>query len=251
MRILTLGDSWTYGSNEWGLDPEVISWPAQMSQKYGVEVVNLACGGGSNQRAARIGIEELCRDSNYDYVIFPLAPAARTEILKLGKWHQIWPGHGKRGSNSDLDKIYTEFWHAWNDLQNTIMLSFYFIHSIQALGIPLFISGLSLCPSQYAEQLSWILNYKNDNNFESLNMPLEDFNIGINDLDRKLRSLKAIHFANLKLQPEYLDDVCQSYFFNLETQQKYSYSYKTFKGHPDDAGYLALADYFAGKIGLI
>ena len=251
MRILTLGDSWTYGSNECGLDPTVISWPAQMSCKYGVDVVNLARGGSSNQRAARIGIEELCRDPNYDYVIFPLAPASRTEILKLGKWHQIWPGHGKNAGNSDHDKIYTEVWHAWNDVQNTIMLSFYFIHSVKALGIPLFVSGLSLHPTQYAEQLSWILNYKNDNNFKSLNMPLEEFNIGINDLDRKLRSLKAIHFANLKLQPEYLYDIFQSYFVNTDIQQKYEYSYKTFTGHPDTAGYLALADYFAGKIGLI
>ena len=83
MRILTLGDSWTYGSNEWGLDPAIVSWPAQMSQKYGVDVVNLARGGSGNQRAARIGIEELCRDSNYDYVIFPLAPASRTESSTL------------------------------------------------------------------------------------------------------------------------------------------------------------------------
>lgn len=247
MRILTLGDSWTHGINEHGLDPAVVSWPAQMSQKYGVDVVNLARGGSSNQRAIRVGIEELCRDSNYDYVIFPLAPASRTEILKLGKWHQIWPCCGKTDT---LDKIYTEFWHAWNDMQNTIMLSFYFMHSIQTLGIPLFMSGLSLRPSVYAEQLSWILNYKNDNNFNSLNIPLEEFNISINDLDRKLQSLKAIHFANLKLQPEYLHDVCQSYFFNLDTQQKYGYSYKKFTGHPDNAGYLALADYFAGKIGL-
>jgi hypothetical protein len=253
VRVLTLGDSWTYGSNEYGLDPAEISWPAQMAKKYNIEVVNLARGGSSNQRAARIGIEELCRDSNYDYVIFPLAPASRTEILKLGKWYQIWPGRNTQDrctGNSSIDKIYTDFWHEWNDIQNTIMLSFYFIHSVQALGIPLFVSCLSLQPSQYAEQLSWILNYKNDNNFNSLNMPLAEFNISIDNLDRKLKSLKAIHFANLKLQSEYLYDVCQFYFFNPDTQQKYGYSYKTFKGHPDDAGYLALADYFAGKIGL-
>lgn len=251
MRILTLGDSWTYGSNEYGLDPTQISWPAQMSQKYGVEVVNLARGGASNQRAARVGIEELCRDPNYDYVIFPLGPASRTEILKLGKWHQIWPGRGPAVATAELDKIFTEFWHAWNDVQNTIMLSFYFIHSVQALGIPLFVSGLSLMPSRYNEELSWILNYKNNYDFRSLNMPLEEFNIGVKDLDRKLKSLKAIHDTNLKLQPEYLHDICKSYFFNLETQQKYGYSYKLFKGHPDKAGYQALADYFANKIGLV
>ena len=246
MRILTLGDSWTFGSNECRLDPAKISWPAQMSQKYGVEVVNLARAGSSNQRAARIGIEELCRDSNYDYVIFPLAPASRTEILKIGKWHQIWPGSG----NTDIDKIYNQFWHAWNDLQNTIMLNFYFIHSVQTLGIPLFVSGLSLRPAKYNKQLSWILNYKKNNDFNSLDMPLDEFDIGTKDLDRKLQSLKAIHYANLKLQPEYLNDVCESYFLNSNTQQKYNYSYNKSSMHPDKAGYLALADYFANKIGL-
>ena len=246
MKILTLGDSWTYGANECGLNPNEISWPVQLSRKYNVEVVNLARGGSSNQRAARIGIEELCRDSNYDYVIFPLAPASRTEVLKLGKYHQVWP----KGP-SDLDKIYFDFWHSWNDIQNTIMLSFYFMHSVHALGIPLFITGLSLHPTQYTQELSWIMDYKNNNDFRSLNMPLDDINIGIKDLDRKLKSLKAIHLKNIELQPEYLQDVGESYFFLQETQKKYCYSCESFKGHPNDQGYAALADYFAGKIGLI
>ena len=246
MKILTLGDSWTYGSNECGLNPNEISWPVQLSRKYNVEVVNLARGGSSNQRAARIGIEELCRDSNYDYVIFPLAPASRTEVLKLGKYHQVWP----KGP-SDLDKIYFDFWHSWNDIQNTIMLSFYFMHSVHALGIPLFITGLSLHPTQYTQELSWIMDYKNNNDFRSLNMPLDDVNIGIKDLDRKLKSLKAIHLKNIELQPEYLQDVVESYFFLQETQKKYCYSCESFNGHPNDQGYAALADYFAGKIGLI
>ena len=257
MRILTLGDSWTYGLNS--SDPATMSWPAQLSRKYGVDVVNLARGGSSNQRAARIGIEELCRDANYDYIIFPLGPAARTEILKIGKWHQIWPGKNVFAEfqptgpilHDPFNKMYTDFWHSWNDVQNTIMLSFYFMHSIQALGIPFFMTGLSLRPSLYAQEISWIMDYKNNNDFKSLNIPLDEFNIGINDLDRKLKSLKAVHLKNLELQPEYFHDVYEFYFSNAEIQKKYRYSYKTFKGHPDDAGYTALADYFAEKIGLI
>jgi lysophospholipase L1-like esterase len=245
MRILTLGDSWTYGVNS--SNPVTMSWPAQMARKYKVEVVNLARGGSSNQRATRIGIEELCRNSNYDYIILPLAPASRTEVLKLGKWQQIWP---KLDSNL-FNKFYAELWHPWNDVQNTIMLSFYFMHSVHALGIPLFITGLSLRPNQYTQELSWIMDYKNNNDFRSLNIPLADFNIGVNDLDRKLKSLKAIHLKNIELQPEYLQDVVESYFFLPETQKKYGYSYESFNGHPTDQGYAALADYFANKIGLI
>jgi len=244
MKILTLGDSWTAGVNS--SDPVTMSWPAKMARKYNVEVVNLARSGGSNQRAARIGIEELCRDSNYDYVIFPLAPAGRTEILKTGKYHQIWPS----ASYSPLDKIYNDFWHPWNDVQNTIMLCFYFMHSVKNLNIPLYVTGLSLHPSQYAKELYWITDYNNDNDFNRLGMPLNDFNIGIKDLDRKLKSLYAIHNKNLAIQPDYFDDVIDNYFFQESTQKKYGYSYAEFNGHPDDAGYTALADYFADKIGL-
>jgi len=248
MRILTLGDSWTYGSNECDLNPAEISWPAQMARKYNVEVVNLARAGSSNQRAARIGIEELCCDSNYDCVVFPMAPASRTEILKIGKWHQIWPGH--RATEPD-DKIFTNYWHAWNDVQITMQLAFYFMHSVKSLGIPLYMIGLFLCPSQYKTELDWILNYKNNYDFNSLQMPLTELDIGINNLDRKLKTLKAIHLANLKLQPEYFNDVITDYYLDPVIQQKYGFQHTSFETHPNDLGYAALADYFAGKIGLI
>jgi len=244
MRILTLGDSWTYGYNS--SDRLTKSWPAQLSSRFDVEVVNLGQSGISNHRACRIGIEELCRDPKYDWVIFPIGPANRTEILKFGKWHRVWPKEG----DDDISKLFAQYWHAWNDVQNTILLAFYFIHSLNALQIPLFITGLSLNPFQYAKEIQWIVDYKNDHDFQQLGMPLEEMNIGIQDLDRKLKSLKAIHEKNLVLQPQYLEDVVQDYFFKPEIQEKYGYSYKEFRGHPDDAGYTALADYFASKIGL-
>jgi hypothetical protein len=244
MRILTLGDSWTHGHNS--SDPATMSWPAQLARKYDVEVVNLAREGSSNQRAARIGIEELCRDSNYDYVIFPLAPASRTEVLKNGKYYQIWPNC----DYDEHDRVFTEFWHSWNDVQQTIMLAFWFMHSVKALGIPLYMTGLSLYPSQYQNEMSWIRDYKNDNNFRSLGMPLEDFNIGISCLDRKLKSLRAIHKTNLQTQPEYFTDVIDTYLVRPDVEKQYGYQYHSFGGHPDDAGYHALCDYFAGKIGL-
>ena len=244
MRILTIGDSWTYGVNS--SNPATMSWPAQMARKYNVEVVNLARHGSSNQRAARIGIEEICRDSNYDYIIFPLAPAVRTELLKIGKWHQIWPASGDK----HLDKIYGDFWHPWNDVQHTIMLSFYFMHSVHSLGVPLYMSGLSLYPDTYFKEMSWITDYKDDADFVRMNMPLKDLNIGISDLDRKLKSLRAIHNKNLKLQPDYLYDIFKNYLEDTSIQHVYNYTHKNFSGHPDDNGYAALADYFAKKIGL-
>jgi hypothetical protein len=245
MRILTIGDSWTIAN------PSVVSWPTQMAQKYSVEVVNLARAGSSNNRAARIGIEELARDSNYDYVIFPLAPASRTEILNKGKWHQIWPTDSKQNAEDHINRTFTEIWHPFNDVQNTIMLSFNFMHSVKALGIPLYMTGLSLMPTQYTRELSWITNYQHDNNFNAVGIPNKELDIGIKDLDRKLRSLQAIHDLNLQTQPDYLVDVVHTYLIKTATKIKYRYDYQGFNHHPDTNGYAALCDYFAEKIGLI
>ena len=204
MRILALGDSWTYGAES--SDPAKFSWPAQLAEKYNVKVVNLGRGGSSNQRAIRIGIEELCRDNNYDWVIWGMGPACRTEILKNGKWHQIWP-NGRGRSELDLDKIYTSFWHPWNDVQNTLLLTIQFTSFVHFIGSKLLISSLSFGSNQYADQFKWITNYKNDNDFLSLGMPLQELNIGINDLDRKLKSLKGIYDKILLHHKDYLYDV--------------------------------------------
>lgn len=238
MRILTIGDSWTIAN------PSVESWPSQMAKKYSVDIVNLARSGSSNNRAARIGIEELARDPNYDYVIFPLAPASRTEILKNGKWHQIWLNQPA----DNISKIFTEIWDPFNDIQNVIMLSFYFMHSVKALGIPLYMTGLSLMPSQYDKELSWIVDYKHDNNFNSLGIP--EFDIGISDLDRKLRSLQSIHQLNLQTQPDYLIDVVDTYLNTESIKSQYNFTQYRPGQHPDTNGYHAICDYFAKKIGL-
>lgn len=237
MRILTLGDSWTYGAES--SDPANKSWPAQMAKKYNVEVVNLATGGSSNQRAARIGIEELCRDPHYDWVIFPLGPASRSEILKMGKWHQIWPLSG----HTPIDKIHRDFWHPWNDVQNTLMLVLNFLSFVKLTGSKLHITGLSLFTMNYSNEIKWILNYKNDYDFNSLGMPLSDLDIGIKDLDRKLKSLKAIHNTIAEYQPDYFSNAINECFGK-------STGMFARGGHPNDNGYARLADYFAEKIGL-
>ena len=111
-------------------------------------------------------------------------------------------------------------------------------------------SGLSLYPDTYFKEMSWITDYKDDADFVRMNMPLKDLNIGISDLDRKLKSLRAIHNKNLKLQPDYLYDIFKNYLEDTSIQHVYNYTHKNFSGHPDDNGYAALADYFAKKIGL-
>ena len=245
MKILTIGDSWTFGSES--SDPSTMSWPAQMAREYQVEVTNLARGGSSNKRQIRICFEELARNKDYNWVIFPLGPANRTEILKSGKWHQIWPG---RDAEDPVDKLFTQFYDPFNDIQNTILECFGFINAVENIGINLFVTGMSLFPASYTEEMSWILNYNNDNDFNSLKMPLSEFNIGISDLDRKLKSLKAMHIQNLQSQPEYFFDVPKNYLKNDNTKVIYGEQLFASGGHPNDQGYTALADYFAKKVGL-
>jgi len=245
MKILTLGDSWTFGSES--SDPSAKSWPAQMASLYDVDVVNLGRGGSSNQRAARIGMEELCRDPNYDWVIWGLGPASRTEVLKKGKWQQIWPGR----NGEPLDQIYSEFWHSWNDVQLTMLLTLQFMSFVKMIGAKLFITGLSLFPSNYKNELTWIVDYKKDYNFNALGMPLDEFDIGVEDLHRKLISLQAIHNKILQYQREYLFDVPQDYMKSPVVEDKFGKAIWAPGGHPNDTGYQILAEYFASKIRLL
>lgn len=237
MKILTLGDSWTFGSES--SDPATMSWPAQLAKKFNVSVTNLGRGGSSNQRAIRIGIEELCRNPDYDWVIWGIGPAPRTEILKNGKWHQIWPNKGPSG----IDKIYSEFWHPWNDVQITMLLAVQFIGLVNMIGPKLLIRSLSFRPSRYLEQMSWILNYQGNNEFASLNMPLEELDISIKDLDRKLRVLRGIYDKITAEQPDW--------FYDIDKNLLADKSHKAPGGHPNDIGYSMLADYFASQIGLV
>ena len=235
MRTLTLGDSWTYG--EESSDPATMSWPAQMSKNYNIEVVNLGRSGSSLERACRIGIEELCRNRDYDFVVLPLVPVNRTEILKNGKWHQVWPVETK--NITQIEKIYADCWMPWNDIQKMMLQTLQFASFVKSIGIPLYICSLSNYIFDYKAELSWITDYKNNNDFVSLAMPLASFDIGTSDLDRKLQSLRAIHKQNLRLVQDYITDVSYLTKHHLAAGR-----------HPNDDGYTILADYCAEKIGL-
>jgi len=249
MRIMTLGDSWTCGIES--TDPTTKSWPAQLGKKHNVDVVNLARGGSSNKRQMRICYEELARDSNFDYVIIALAQASRTELLDNGKWRQVWPDDGRsKGPRDYLDKIFTELWHPWNEVQETILDCFSFINTVGNFGIPLLVSSLTFRPIWYSNELNWINNYKDDNDFTSLGMPLDELNIGVKDLDRKLKTVRAMHQYNLRLQPEYFTDVKNLTVENPDIIKAHGHLMASHDGHPSDEGYGVLADYYANKIGL-
>lgn len=255
MRILTLGDSWTAGAD---------SWPAKIQEKYNVDVVNLAHA-GCNQSAARTGINELLKNPDYDYVIFALGSARDIEVLDTGLWRMIsaWAE-----SPHEIDRAYYELHHTLNDVQYTIYTVFNFINAMKSFGIPYYITGLSLHPAQYKTELRWI------NKFNLTDFTPETIGISPRAFLQLNQYIKSMHRYNLQAQPEYFDDVLDTYLFTQETRDKYGFTYRQFKTHPDDVeykndpeyreenefkfmgrpdnlGYTALADYFASKIGLI
>lgn len=250
MRILTVGDSWTKGVGS--TDLKTKSWPAQFASKYNVEVVNLAQYGSSNARAVRIAIEELCRDSDYDLVVWPIGPANRNEILSQGKWQQAWPNHITYGvESSDLDHFFFKHWHKFNDVQYVLYQSFQLLSATKFFGVNCYICSLSFFVNQYQKEISWIRDYKGDNNFDALGMPLDELDIGISDLNRKLLVLQSLLKTIEQHQPDLFYPIVDLYYDNLETEQKYGYNYKELSrkdGHPDDQGYQAIADYFGKKL---
>lgn len=243
MKILALGDSWTYG--EESSDPTTKSWPAQLAHKHSVRVVNLAKPGAGMHQAMRLGIQELSANNDYDWVVLPLPPANRLEILNQGKWHSIWPSYNL----SKLDRVFVELWHPWNDLQSIILACVQFVGFVNLIGAKLLITSLSLRSRMLWSQLNWIKHYANDYDFEKLGMPLTELNDSIENIDHTLRSLRAMHELLLQHQPDYLYDVELNYLMNQQTRDKYGTKLMS-QLHPNDQGYLALADYFAHKIGL-
>ena len=80
----------------------------------------------------------------------------------------------------------------------------------------------------YQKELSWINDYNNDKDFRKLGMPLEELNIGVKDLDRKLKVLKAMHDKNLALHPDYLLDIPFRFFskdFDVIFKLSYAHYY--------------------------
>lgn len=82
MKVLTVGDSFTYGQE---LSDISNAWPNLL----GYEVTNLAKPGSGNSRMVRTVIEHAV---NYDLIIIAWSHFARTEIADVNGVYDIWPG---------------------------------------------------------------------------------------------------------------------------------------------------------------
>lgn len=82
-RLLTIGDSFTYGLEL--TDPGNKSWSALLAKKLNAEFINLSSGGASNQTMFRCCIEEILNSSEpFDLVVVGWTDPARFEISKSG-----------------------------------------------------------------------------------------------------------------------------------------------------------------------
>jgi hypothetical protein len=86
MKLLTVGDSFTYGEE---LVDKQMAWPFRLADKLNCEVTNLAKPGGGNSRMVRYVIENV---NSFDLVIIAWSHFARIELADENGFYDLWPG---------------------------------------------------------------------------------------------------------------------------------------------------------------
>ena len=86
MKLLTIGDSFTYGEE---LGDRNSAWPYLLANKLGYEVTNLARPGSGNTSMVRYAVEQV---NTYDLIIIAWSHFARTEIADENGSYDLWPG---------------------------------------------------------------------------------------------------------------------------------------------------------------
>ena len=88
MRLLTVGDSFTYGEE---LAELMSAWPFLLGNKLGYKITNLAKPGSGNTRMVRHCVEQV---DNYDMAIIACSHFARIEMADENGFYDLWPGSG-------------------------------------------------------------------------------------------------------------------------------------------------------------
>lgn len=87
MKLITIGDSFTYGDEL--ADPSTTSWPALVSQTQNVKLNNLGIPGRGNTRMIRAVVENI---NYFDAVIIAWSHFDRIEIADEIDVFDTWPG---------------------------------------------------------------------------------------------------------------------------------------------------------------
>lgn len=90
MKLLTVGDSFTYGEELSDLNN---AWPYLLGQRIGYDVTNLGAPASSNDRIVRVLIEHLIENNNQvDLVAIGWSLVGRMEYADDTGYYDIWPG---------------------------------------------------------------------------------------------------------------------------------------------------------------
>jgi lysophospholipase L1-like esterase len=93
MKLLTIGDSFTYGEELLDINN---AWPYILGQRIGYEVTNLGNPASSNDRIVRVLLEYLIENCNHtDLVIIGWSLLGRAEFADELGYYDIWPGAGR------------------------------------------------------------------------------------------------------------------------------------------------------------
>jgi lysophospholipase L1-like esterase len=87
MKLLTVGDSFTYGDE---LSDRSLAWPHLLAKKLDYEVVNLGYPGVGNNNIMRTVIEH---SDDADIIIIAWSHFARIEVADENGIYDIWPGN--------------------------------------------------------------------------------------------------------------------------------------------------------------
>lgn len=89
MKLLTVGDSFTYGEE---LSDRTSAWPQQLANRLGYELINLGQPSASNDKILRTALDHLVADTP-DLVVIGWSNIGRSEHADEFGYYDVWPGY--------------------------------------------------------------------------------------------------------------------------------------------------------------
>jgi lysophospholipase L1-like esterase len=93
MKILTVGDSFTFGEE---LTDRNQAWPFLLAAQLNATVTNMARPGSGNKRMVRYVMEHIAEGHNPDLVVIGWSSAGRMEFADEDGFFDVWPGYSGR-----------------------------------------------------------------------------------------------------------------------------------------------------------
>jgi hypothetical protein len=89
-KILTVGDSFTYGEE---LADIYQSWPYRLGELTGIEIINLGKPAASPDKIIRLALETVIQEPDIDLVIVSWPSPGRSEFSDEQGYYDVWPGY--------------------------------------------------------------------------------------------------------------------------------------------------------------